>query len=175
MQIGKQLQQQRKKHNMSQEDLAKKMHISRQSISKWENGTSLPTFANVVVIGELFDISLDELIKGDEALMNKFEETTPKMNKAMEILLFGIGIAMVAFVFSSSIFNISESTLENWLFLPILVSFFCFIFSIKWQNIDKITNKWTVILGVIWLALVMWPNIYSFIEGFTREMNTLNG
>jgi len=60
MQIGKQLQQRRKEQGMSQELLAEKLHISRQSISKWENGSSLPSFANVVAISELFDLSLDD-------------------------------------------------------------------------------------------------------------------
>ncbi|KRN98890.1 helix-turn-helix transcriptional regulator [Companilactobacillus kimchiensis] len=64
MKIGDQLQKQRKLHKMSQDELAEKLHISRQSISKWENGGSLPSFSNVVAISDLFHISLDDSFYG---------------------------------------------------------------------------------------------------------------
>ncbi|MBL3531010.1 helix-turn-helix transcriptional regulator [Companilactobacillus zhachilii] len=170
MEIGKQLQFQRKQRNMSQEDLARKLNISRQSISKWESGAALPSFANVIAISELFDISLDELIKGDTTLMEKFEHDS-KINKALLITIVGIALALVAFIISSGIFHISESKLNDWLILPTTISFVAFAWSIKWKNIDKIISKWTVILGIIWLALVMWPNVYSFWTGFVTGFN----
>ncbi|CAJ1202437.1 hypothetical protein CPR19088_GLDEOEPO_00984 [Companilactobacillus paralimentarius] len=170
MEIGKQLQYQRKQRNMSQEVLAKKLNISRQSISKWESGAALPSFANVIAISELFDISLDELIKGDAALMDKFENGS-KMNKALFITIVGIGLAIVAFIISAGFLHISENSLNDWLILPTVISFVAFAWSIKWKNIDKIVSKWTVLLGIIWLALVMWPNLYSFWTGFVTGFN----
>lgn len=170
MEIGKQLQFQRKQRNMSQEDLARKLNISRQSISKWESGAALHSFANVIAISELFDISLDELIKGDTTLMEKFEHDS-KINKALLITIVGIALALVAFIISSGIFHISESKLSDWLILPTTISFVALAWSIKWKNIDKIISKWTVILGIIWLALVMWPNVYSFWTGFVTGFN----
>lgn len=52
----------RKKYNLTQEELAQKLHISDKSISKWEMGTAKPSLENLQIISEIFDITLDELI-----------------------------------------------------------------------------------------------------------------
>lgn len=170
MQIGKQLQQRRKEHNMSQETLAEQLHISRQSVSKWENGTSLPSFANVVAISELFDISLDELIKGDENLMEELEKG-PKMNKAAFAVIIGVTLGIIGYILSTTVFHISEDSMYSWTTLPLLISFFALIWSIKWKNIDKIISKWTVPLAIIWITLIMIPNIYELVAGFLDGFN----
>ncbi|WP_125763081.1 helix-turn-helix domain-containing protein [Companilactobacillus hulinensis] len=170
MQIGKQLQQRRKEQGMSQELLAEKLHISRQSISKWENGSSLPSFANVVAISELFDLSLDELIKGDEDLMKELEKGS-KINKALLIVLVGVAGAIIAFILSTTVFNISYDVLYNWLALPIWISFFALIWSIKWKNIDKIVSKWTTVIAIIWITVSLWPHLYELVAGFLDGFN----
>lgn len=50
MRIAEQLQKQRKLHNLSQDELADKLGISRQAISRWENGATLPSFYNVLAM-----------------------------------------------------------------------------------------------------------------------------
>ena len=52
----------RKQHGLSQEDLAEKMAVSRQTISRWELGTSAPTLENVVQLSKLFQVSTDFLL-----------------------------------------------------------------------------------------------------------------
>lgn len=54
----------RKKNNYSQEQLAEKLHVSRQAISRWECGTAVPDTENLIEMGNLYGVSLDELIKG---------------------------------------------------------------------------------------------------------------
>ncbi|MDU4415438.1 helix-turn-helix domain-containing protein [Paeniclostridium sordellii] len=54
-----------KKKGWSQDDLAKQLNISRQAISKWETGESQPDVDKLLVMSEIFDITLDELIKGE--------------------------------------------------------------------------------------------------------------
>ena len=51
-------------HNMSQGDLAEKLNVSRQSVSKWETGASTPDLEKLIAMSELFHITLDELAKG---------------------------------------------------------------------------------------------------------------
>lgn len=51
--------------NMSQGDLAEKLNVSRQSVSKWETGASIPDLEKLIAMSELFQITLDELVKGD--------------------------------------------------------------------------------------------------------------
>ena len=53
----------RKQHNLSQEELAEKLGISRQAVSKWENGTSDPSTSNLIAISKLFNITPEELLK----------------------------------------------------------------------------------------------------------------
>lgn len=64
MNFGENLQNLRKLHNLSQEDLADKMDVSRQTISKWESGNAYPEMEKLITLCDLLDCSLDTLIKG---------------------------------------------------------------------------------------------------------------
>ena len=64
MNLGEKIYQQRTKKELSQGDLAEMLNVSRQSISKWENNTATPDLEKIVKMSEIFEISLDELIKG---------------------------------------------------------------------------------------------------------------
>lgn len=169
MKIAEQLQMQRQVHGLSQADLADELHISRQSISKWENGTTLPSFSNVVAISDLFGISLDVLIKGDAQLMERLEKAN-RVNKVSKILLFGIAIAIVGYTLYQVI-GISTNILESWLVIPVLVSFFFMLKSIKWREFNKALTKPTIVWGAIWLGLILIPEIIDFVRGYTQGMN----
>ena len=56
----------RKKHNLSQEDVAEKIGVSRQAVSKWERAEASPDTDNLIALARLYQISLDELILGNE-------------------------------------------------------------------------------------------------------------
>lgn len=72
MTIGKKIVALRNKHNISQEELAEKINVSRQSVSKWEMDISLPSIDKIVQLSELFNISCDQLLlKEDEFLQEK--------------------------------------------------------------------------------------------------------
>lgn len=64
--INKTIQSLRKKADYSQETLAEMVGVSRQTLSKWELGESLPDIISSSRLAEIFEISLDELVKGDE-------------------------------------------------------------------------------------------------------------
>lgn len=64
MTLGTNIQRLRKEHNLSQGDLADALDISRQSVSKWETDTSTPDLDKLLKLSEIFNVSLDELIKG---------------------------------------------------------------------------------------------------------------
>ena len=65
MTLGEKISALRNQHEMSQGDLAEKMNVSRQSISKWETDTSVPELEKLIQLSEVFHITLDELVKGD--------------------------------------------------------------------------------------------------------------
>lgn len=67
MDLGERLYQLRKARNLSQGEVADALGVSRQSVSKWENNTSVPELDKLVKLGELFGLTLDELVKGEAA------------------------------------------------------------------------------------------------------------
>lgn len=79
MELGQRIKDCRSREGMTQEELAEKLYVSRQTISSWENNKSYPDIHSLLMIGNLFDVSLDTLIKGDiEIMKEKVEETKVK-------------------------------------------------------------------------------------------------
>lgn len=71
MQVGKQIQHYRKKKNLSQDDLAEIIFVSRQSISNWERGATYSDIQNLLLLSKVFEVSLDKLVKGDLETMKQ--------------------------------------------------------------------------------------------------------
>ena len=69
MEFGKQIKKLRQEAQLSQEELAERIYVSRQTISNWENDKSYPDVNSLVLLSETFQISLDKLIKGDIEVM----------------------------------------------------------------------------------------------------------
>ena len=76
MTLGEKISALRDQHKMSQGDLAEKIGVSRQSISKWETDTSVPELDKLIQLSEVFHITLDELVKGD-ILTSREENENP--------------------------------------------------------------------------------------------------
>lgn len=74
MNIGERIYNFRTEKGMSQGDLAEKLDVSRQSISKWENNSAVPDLDKIIRLSEIFDITIDELVKG--VTQDKTDETT---------------------------------------------------------------------------------------------------
>ena len=75
MSLGKRIYQYRTENSMSQGDLAERLGVSRQSISKWETDSSVPDLDKLVKLSEVFSVTLDELVKGEQE--QKTEEVLP--------------------------------------------------------------------------------------------------
>ena len=70
MEFNNKLYNLRKKNGLSQEELASRLNVSRQTISKWEVGDSTPDMEKLIAISDLFDISLDELVMDKQPASN---------------------------------------------------------------------------------------------------------
>jgi transcriptional regulator with XRE-family HTH domain len=83
MELGKQIKKHRQEVQLSQEKLADRVYVSRQTISNWENDKSYPDVNSLVLLSEIFQISLDNLIKGDIEVMKDViqKEEIVKMNR----------------------------------------------------------------------------------------------
>lgn len=92
MSISENLQILRKTKNMSQEELAEKLNVSRQAVSKWESGSGYPETEKIISICEIFDCSMDELVKGKIA--NDIKEEKSNYDSVMTSTAKGIAIGV---------------------------------------------------------------------------------
>ena len=89
MEFNEKLQALRKQKGLTQEELAEKLYISRTAVSKWESGRGYPNIDSLKAISKLFEITIDELLSGDE-LLNIAEEDTKLKERALRDLIFGL-------------------------------------------------------------------------------------
>lgn len=71
MELGAQIKRLRNEHGWNQEQFAEKAYVSRQTVSNWENEKSYPDVHSLLILSDLFGVTLDELIKGDVETMKK--------------------------------------------------------------------------------------------------------
>ena len=71
MEVGNQIKKYRQSINLTQEELAEKIYVTRQTVSNWENGKNYPDLNSLIMLCDLLDISLDILVKGDVIEMKK--------------------------------------------------------------------------------------------------------
>ena len=71
MNLGSQIKKYRSELSISQDELAEKLFVSRQSVSNWENDKTYPDIKSLLLLSEVFQVSLDQLVKGDLEIMKK--------------------------------------------------------------------------------------------------------
>ena len=104
MEIGKKLKSARTKADLTQEQVAEKILVSRQTISNWENERSYPDIVSVIKLSDLYSISLDELLKGDQKMIDHLNESTNivKSNKKLIAgIIINILLLLVLFITAS--------------------------------------------------------------------------
>ena len=100
MELNEQIKKYRTEMNISQEELAEKIYVTRQSISNWENGKTYPDIHSLLLLSSLFGISLDQLVKGDIEIMKEEikKEEIAKMNrygKTYALMLIATAVSAV--------------------------------------------------------------------------------
>lgn len=103
MELGTQIRKYRNERTLSQEALAEKVYVSRQTVSNWENDKSYPDVNSLVLLSEVFEISLDQLIKGDvEMMKEQIDQTDQKrferLSNIFTILFLAVLITPVPLV-----------------------------------------------------------------------------
>lgn len=88
MNIGDKIKSAREENNLTQTQASESLMVSRQTISNWENGKSLPDILSVIRMSELYKISLDELLKGDKSMIEKIEKDAEISKTERKILNF---------------------------------------------------------------------------------------
>jgi transcriptional regulator with XRE-family HTH domain len=130
MDIAEKIIKLRKENGWSQEDLAEKLYVSRQAISRWENGTALPDAQNVLQISKLFNVTTDYLLNDDyesdidiPAVQTATKETENLFSKKKQIhLITAIGFTICVVC---SVIGIVNSTTDFELGLSCFTTSFC--------------------------------------------------
>ena len=133
MELGNKIKYYRGEKELSQEELAERVYVSRQTISNWENNKSYPDINSIVLLSEIFEISIDNLIKGDVELMKKEinSEDVKKLNLYSSIMLILMLVATILLMPMLKFIGLYG-------FIPYFVLVACaMFFSIKVDKIKK--------------------------------------
>ena len=117
MELGNQIKKYRSELQISQEQLADRIYVSRQTISNWENEKSYPDVNSLILLSEVFQTSIDKLIKGDIEIMKEKinEQEIKKLNYYGNIFLRAfcnydfIGSPIVLLVGTACIYSVWNS------------------------------------------------------------------
>ena len=88
MRIADKIKNARIQKGYTQEQVAENLLVSRQTISNWENGKSLPDIISIIKMSELYELSLDEMMKGDKALLKKVERDVGAVKAEKKFIKF---------------------------------------------------------------------------------------
>lgn len=167
MDIGLKIKNARIKTNLTQEQVAEALGVSRQTISNWENGKTYPDIISVIKMSDLYDISLDHLLKEkEEASMSNYldflEESTNtvksknKLAKLILVLTYLViwAVSLVVFwFFTSSSDAMGYSLIFLWILLPVTT----FVISICIGK-NNYWSRWK------WLSPIIFGIMYMFAE-----------
>lgn len=100
MEIGQKLKDARVASGLTQEGVAEKINVSRQTISNWENEKTYPDIISVIKLSEIYSISLDNLLKGDKKMMEHLEKDTNivKSNKRLILAIMANVFLLILFL-----------------------------------------------------------------------------
>ena len=173
----------RKKHNMTQNELAEKLNYSDNAVSRWERGDVTPSVKTLQQISEIFSVPLESLFKENVVTVLNNDEKKQKIAKLSVLLLFVMliwFIVMVAYVYLDAIFHINMWLLFAWavpisclVLLPFNESWgrtvykFVILSVFTWTTLARLYltflehNIWLIfIIGIpVQLALVIWTFI----------------
>lgn len=99
MEFSEKLQQLRKQHQLTQEQLAEKLYVSRTAVSKWESGRGYPNLSSLKDIAGLFQISLDDLLSNEELLDAAKAENQRNLGKLSGSIFAGIDCISILLLF----------------------------------------------------------------------------
>ena len=119
MEFNEKLVQLRKSRNMTQDELAEALYVSRAAVSKWESGRGLPSIESLKDIAKFFSVSIDELLSGEKLLSLAEKENSSNTRKICDII-FGVAdlLSFVLFVLP-----LYPSTVDGYVYSVSLLSY----------------------------------------------------
>lgn len=99
MEFNEKLQELRKQKELTQEELAESLYVSRTAVSKWESGRGYPNIESLKAIAKFFGVTIDELLSGDELLTIAEKDTKDKEMHLRDIAFGMLDLSVVMFFF----------------------------------------------------------------------------
>lgn len=175
MEISKCIKDARQKNNISQENLAEQLGVTRQTISSWETKKSYPDIVSVIKMSDIFDISLDKMLKEDRDLINNMQK---KMNtvESKKSIIFTILFATIFFGGMYIIQKVVDIPKIDDLFFNIgmIIIFIVGVLTYLFINVhvdkflnQKTSNKSILKTIIVMLVIISLFFIFPFIEKIT--------
>lgn len=140
MSFGDKLKSERKKRNWSQDYLAEKIYVSRQSVSKWETNKNYPSIEVIINLSDLFEITIDELLRSDEGLKEKIiKDGKSTVNFSIKTQLLSI----LGILFGVIVASLIKNNEINWLNIGevmIIILVFFYVITLlfpKWNEVSR--------------------------------------
>ena len=159
MELGRIIKKSRKELNMTQQEGAEKLNISRQTLSNWEIGKNYPDVFMLLKLADFYSLSLDTMLRGDESLMKKIESDAKQLHFFKELpfyLIIDIFLVVFSFVL---LFLIKGSTKTLSLVLPwqiiLSVASFSMLFIFLSRNSHILKQKSVIISFLILLLATL--------------------
>lgn len=95
MDIGNQIRERRARLGLSQDELAQKLYVSRVTISHWETGKTLPDVQSMLLLANLFDTTIDELVRGDVDEMREMVKRSERRTKVFAVALATVEVIVI--------------------------------------------------------------------------------
>ncbi|WJE55458.1 helix-turn-helix transcriptional regulator (plasmid) [Bacillus cereus] len=108
MLLNERLKQLRAQYNYTQENVAQKIGVSKQSVSKWESGKTYPDIDNLIILSDIYNVTIDELIREDSVLKKRIK--IKKKNRVVDFL--GASLVFVLFYVIKEVLITQRSPLQ---------------------------------------------------------------
>ena len=152
MELGHKLKTLRKKSGYSQQQLAEQLNVTPQAISKWENDKSVPDIMNLVQLSEVYDVSLDYLIKADKDLQKKLSINKAQLNIFKYFIISIILIlCLVILLLTKAQFFMFQHGIGTYIFLGFIVIFIISVLTTIYMYVIK--KNYFVFFWIAFLAL----------------------
>lgn len=121
MELGKKIQIIRKNNNLSQSDLAERLGVSRQSVSKWETGTATPEISKLIQISKMFNISLDMILEteSDVDTQDQSNDTVNIISKPSNQGNKNRIVGLIGMTYNSTIMGLIEVSVLLFILVPV--------------------------------------------------------
>ena len=147
MEFGKKLQELRKQKGLTQEELAQTLYVSRTAVSKWESGRGYPNIDSLRLIAKFFDITVDELLSGEEILTLAQEENKQKQSHLCDLLFGLLDLSVLLLLFLPLFGQRMNGGVESVSLIGLTVASFYLQFAYV------IFVSFSAVLGILTLAL----------------------